>query len=107
MTYEELIKLYPINYQVVENTDIYSLLKYDIMLQLLVDDMVSESPLKGEFLDVKDGADFVTALFDGFSKVDPSPKARIPAAALRVLNEFISFFKSCSVFSCVFVFSFK
>ena len=82
----KLIKLYPINYQVVENTDIYSLLKYDIMLQLLVDDMVSESPLKGEFLDVKDGADFVTALFDGFSKVDPSPKARIPAAALRVLK---------------------
>lgn len=43
----KLIKLYPINYQVVENTDVFTLLKYDILLQLLVEGMVSETPIEG------------------------------------------------------------
>ena len=87
----KLIKIYPINYQVVGNTDIFSLLKYDILLQLLVDDMVTERPLEGFPIGKKDGEAFLATVFDGFARVDPSPKAQIPATALTLLKSILSF----------------
>lgn len=82
----KLIKLYPINYQVVENTDVFTLLKYDILLQLLVEGMVSETPIEGVQYLHKDAAAFLTALFEGFAQVDPSPKAQIPEISFKALN---------------------
>lgn len=56
----KIVKVYPVNYQIASNTDIFTLLKYDILLQLLVNDMVSESSIKGVFLDREDGTEFLT-----------------------------------------------
>lgn len=82
----KIIKIYPINYQVVGDNDIFTLLKYDVLLQLLVENMVSFQTIHGVFDDQEDGAKILTALFDGFAKVDPLPKAQIPAATLKLFK---------------------
>jgi KAP family P-loop domain. len=82
----KIIKIYPINYQVVGDNDIFTLLKYDVLLQLLVENMVGDQTIHGVFDGQKDGAKILTALFDGFAKVDPSPKAQIPAATLKLFK---------------------
>ncbi len=87
----KFIKLYPINYQVVGNEDIFSLLKYDILLQLLVEDMVSEASIGDSLFGLEDAERFLSALLDAFSEVDPSPKAKLPASALKVLSSIAGF----------------
>ena len=82
----KVIKIYPINYQVVGENDVFSLLKYDVLLQLLVEDMVSEGVIKSAFENQEDKVKTLSLLFDGFAKVDPSPKAQIPAATLKLLK---------------------
>ena len=82
----KIIKIYPINYQVVGDNDIFTLLKYDVLLQLLVENMVGDQTIHSVFDGQEDGAKILTALFDGFAKVDPSPKAQIPAATLKLFK---------------------
>ena len=48
--------------------------------------MVSDQTIHGVFDGQEDGAKILTALFDGFAKVDPSPKAQIPAATLKLFK---------------------
>lgn len=80
----KFIKVYPVSYQVVSNNDIFTLLKYDILLQLLVADMVSDESIR----DVFDGRDdtimVLETLFDGFAKVDPYTIAQAPSLALKL-----------------------
>jgi len=94
----KLIKIYPINYQVANNEDIYSLLKYDILLQLMISDMVSEQSIKDVFSGVKEVGRVVAAFFEGVRDVDPSPKAQIPYAIIKVLKSFSSFPKKLRIF---------
>lgn len=39
----EFITVYPVNYQVLDNVDVFDILKRDIILQMGVKDMISES----------------------------------------------------------------
>ena len=82
----KILKVYPVNYQVAENADVFNLLKYDILLQLLVEDMISEDAIKKPFLEFEDGASFLSALFDGISEINPSPKTILPRSSLKVLS---------------------
>ncbi len=82
----KLIKIYPVNYQVAGNKDVFDLLKYDILLQLLTEDMISEEAIKKPFLGVEDGAQFLSEIVDGISSVDPSPRASIPKSSFKILK---------------------
>ena len=82
----KIIKVYPVNYQIASNTDIFTLLKYDILLQLLVNDMVGETPIKGIFLDREDGTEFLTAFLEGVMEIEPTPNTKISASALPLLK---------------------
>ena len=95
----KIIKIYPINYQVASNEDIYSLIKYDILLQLMVSDMVSERTIKDAFKGIKDAGRIVEAFFEGICVIDPSPKAQIHPAIIRVLKSFESIPKKCRIFN--------
>lgn len=81
-----IIKVYPVNYQIASNTDIFTLLKYDILLQLLVNGMVSDASLKGLFLDREDGTTFLTAFLDCIVEIEPTPNTKITASALPLLK---------------------
>lgn len=93
-----IIKIYPINYQVANNEDIYGLIKYDILLQLMISDMVSEKTIKDAFKGIKDAGRIVEAFFEGIGEIDPSPKAQIPSAIIRVLKSFVSIPKKWRIF---------
>lgn len=93
-----IIKIYPINYQVANSEDIYSLLKYDILLQLMISDMVSEKTVRDAFKGIKDVGRIVEAFFEGIGEIDPSPRAQIPPAIIRVLKSFASLPKKCRIF---------
>lgn len=82
----KIVKVYPVNYQIASNTDIFTLLKYDILLQLLVNDMVSESSIRGVFLDREDGTEFLTAFLEGIVEIEPTPNTKISASALPLLK---------------------
>lgn len=86
----KLIKIYPINYQVANNKDIFTLLKYDILLQLMISNIVGEEILREAFNGIKDAGKIVAAFFEGVSVVDPSPKAQIPSALIRALKSLSS-----------------
>ena len=94
----KVIKIYPINYQVVGDNDIFSLLKYDVLLQLLVEDMVSEEAFQSAFENQEDKLMMLSLLFEGFAKVDPSPKAQIPSATLRLFKSVANVRKKRSIF---------
>lgn len=94
----KVIKIYPINYQVVGDNDIFSLLKYDVLLQLLVEDMVSDSAVKSAF-ECREGiVNILSVLFDGFAKVDPSPKTQISAATLKLFEPIVNVRKKHRIF---------
>jgi len=82
----KLIKVYPVNYQVAGNMDMFNLLKYDILMQLLLEEMVSETTIDEPFLEYEDGAAFLSALFEGISDVNSSPQRAIPKASMKVLS---------------------
>ena len=82
----KIVKVYPVNYQIASNTDIFTLLKYDILLQLLVNNMVSESSIRGVFLDREDGTEFLTAFLEGIVEIEPTPNTKISASALPLLK---------------------
>lgn len=80
------IKVYPVNYQIASNTDIFTLLKYDILLQLLVNDMVSEKVISGSFMGLEDGAEFLSSFLDGVGQIDPTPNTKLTASFLPLLK---------------------
>ena len=82
----KFIKVYPVNYQVANNTDIFSLLKYDVLLQLLVNDMVSENSINDAFLGIEDGVSFLTSFLDGVLEIEPTPNAKLTASTLPLLK---------------------
>lgn len=81
------IKVYPVNYQIASNTDIFTLLKYDILLQLLVNNMISERVIKGVFVGLEDGAEFLAAFLDGVVEIDPTPNTKLTASFMPLLKE--------------------
>lgn len=83
----KFIKVYPVNYQIANNTDIFTLLKYDILLQLLVNNMVSEEVIKDTFIGVKDCAKFLEAFLDGVAFIDPTPSTILTKSFLLLLKE--------------------
>lgn len=85
----KFIKVYPVNYQVASNTDIFTLLKYDILLQLLVNEMVSDKSLSGSFAGIEDGVNFLTAFLEGVVAVEPVPNAKLTASFLPLLKEIV------------------
>lgn len=85
----KFIKVYPVNYQVASNTDIFTLLKYDILLQLLVNEMVSDKSLSGSFVGLEDGVNFLTAFLEGVVEVEPTPNAKLTASFLPLLKEVV------------------
>ena len=65
----QFIKLYPVNYQVLENRDIFEVVKYDILMQMGLLDMIdltySVSSLDAFFYCMKNhGLDLLESLFD-------------------------------------------
>lgn len=65
----QFIKLYPVNYQVLENRDIFEVIKYDILMQMGLKDMIdltySVSSRDAFFHCMKNhGLDLVESLFD-------------------------------------------
>lgn len=65
----QFIKLYPVNYQVLENRDIFEVIKYDILMQMGLQDMIdltySVSPRDAFFYCMKNhGLDLLESLFD-------------------------------------------
>lgn len=81
-----IIKVYPVNYQIASNTDIFTLLKYDILLQLLVNDMVSEGVISDSFMGLEDGAEFLSSFLDGVGEVDPTPSTKLTASFMPLLK---------------------
>lgn len=68
----KFLKVYPINYQVVGDYDIFNLLKYDILQQLLVEKMISPLPISGNFFDAKEEGTLLSALSDRVAGIKPS-----------------------------------
>lgn len=94
----KIIKIYPINYQVVGDDDIFTLLKNDILLQLLVEDMVCTGAIQSAFEGHEDRVKILSVLSDSFAKVDPSPKAQIPATTLKLFEPVVNIHKNSRLF---------
>lgn len=82
----KFLKVYPINYQVVGNTDIFNLLKYDIILQLLANNMVSDEAIQGTYFSSKEALHFLTELSDGVAVIDPTPYTKAAPIVLKALK---------------------
>lgn len=71
----QFIKLYPVNYQVLENHDIFEVIKYDILMQMGLQDMIDLSysvlPHDAFFYCMKNhGLDLLESLFDIASNIE-------------------------------------
>lgn len=71
----QFIKLYPVNYQVLENRDIFEVIKYDILMQMGLQDMIdlsySVSSRDAFFYCMKNhGLDLLESLFDIASNIE-------------------------------------
>lgn len=91
------ITLYPVNYQVLENHDIFDVIKYDILLQMGLNDMLDEtidiSPSDAFFYCMQTkGLDFLGSLLDIASSIEGIPwmKAigKIGTIATRLIKRF-------------------
>lgn len=91
----QFIKIYPVNYQVLENQDIFDVVKYDILLQLGLNDMLDEaveiSARDAFFFCIKSkGLDLVGSLFDVAGSIEGSPKVKaigkIGSAATKLVT---------------------
>lgn len=77
----QFIKIYPVNYQVLENQDIFDVVKYDILLQLGLNDMLDESveiSARDAFLFCMKtkGLDLVGGLFDIAGSIEGAPNVK-------------------------------
>lgn len=77
----KLITVYPINYQVLENQDVFDVIKYDILLQMGLNDMLDESidiSSRDAFLFClkTKGMDLVDSLFEVASGIEGAPKVK-------------------------------
>ena len=92
----QFIKLYPVNYQVLENRDIFDVIKYDILLQMGLNDMLDESmdiPSHDAFLySIKtNGLDLLGGIFDVVGSIEVPVKVKaigkIGKALAKVINK--------------------
>ena len=92
----QFIKLYPVNYQVLENRDIFDVIKYDILLQMGLNDMLDESidvSSHDAFLySIKtNGLDLLGSMFDVVGSIEVPLKVKaigkIGKALTKVVNK--------------------
>lgn len=77
----QFIKLYPVNYQVLENQDIFDVIKYDILLQMGLNDMLDESTEISSrdafvFCLKTNGLDLIESLFDVSGNMEGFPQIK-------------------------------
>lgn len=92
----KIITLYPVNYQVLENHDIFDVIKYDILLQMglnnMLDDTVEISSLDAFLFCLKsNGLGLVESLFDVAGTIEGAAKVKaigkIGAAATKLIQK--------------------
>lgn len=92
----QFITIYPVNYQVLENQDIFDVIKYDILLQMGLNDMLDEtveiSSLDAFLFCLKtNGLDLVESLFNVAGSIEGSSKVKaigkIGAAATKLIQK--------------------
>ena len=77
----KFITLYPVNYQVLENQDIFDVIKYDILLQMglndMLDDSVEISSREAFLFCLKTkGIDLIESLFNVAGSIEGAPKVK-------------------------------
>ncbi|MBQ0089380.1 MAG: hypothetical protein KBT27_08610 [Prevotellaceae bacterium] len=91
----QFIKIYPVNYQVLENQDIFEVVKYDILLQLGLNDMLGEEvevSSRDAFLFClkTKGLDLLGSLFEVAGSIEGSSSVKaigkIGSSATKVVN---------------------
>lgn len=77
----KFITIYPVNYQVLENQDIFDVIKYDILLQMGLNDMLDETVEISSFdaflfCMKSNGLDLIGRLFDIAGNIEGAPKVK-------------------------------
>ena len=77
----KFITIYPVNYQVLENQDVFDVIKYDILLQMGLNDMLDESvdiSARDAFLFCMktQGLDLTESLFNVAGSIEGAPKVK-------------------------------
>lgn len=92
----KFITIYPVNYQVLENQDIFDVIKYDILLQMGLNDMMDEtldiSSLDAFMFCLKtNGLDLVESMFNVAGSIEGAPKVKaigkIGVAATKLIKK--------------------
>lgn len=88
------ITIYPVNYQVLDNQDIFDVIKYDILLQMGLNDMLDDSVEISNrdaflFLLKTKGLDLTESLFDVAGSIEGAPKVKAIGKIGTVLTKVV------------------